>query len=80
MPNPNFTGNVPHRRCETCKFWRRLRETVAAGDCSVNSAVNVNYISYAEAQAGATDKPIQWVDRILTTDLSVCSNWDGKTE
>lgn len=34
MPNPNFTGSVPHRRCETCKHWRRLGSTSCAlGEC-----------------------------------------------
>ncbi len=31
VPNPDFTGNVPHRRCETCKWWERLVD--AMGEC-----------------------------------------------
>lgn len=36
MPNPNFTGTVPHRRCETCKLWLRIGNSgAAAGHCSL---------------------------------------------
>lgn len=24
MPNPDFTGTVPTRRCETCKYWNKM--------------------------------------------------------
>lgn len=33
MPNPNFTGTVPHRRCETCVHWDRHHESSRHGVC-----------------------------------------------
>ena len=64
MPNPNFSGNVPHKRCETCKFWYRAPQNpTAAFGCCTNVR---NLPRGVETPAGTA---------LCTTDLSVCSNW-----
>lgn len=67
MPNPLFTGDVPARRCETCKYWRQHR-IGAFGDCVFNESS----LGQAPLQReGAT----VFVPMTVTTDLTVCSNW-----
>lgn len=67
MPNPDFTGTVPSRRCETCEFWCGFTSVdghVGAGTCQQKNNQDRRYA------------PILTV----TTDLSVCSNWSRKEE
>lgn len=33
MPNPEFTGNVPAKRCETCKHWHAEINRWSWGEC-----------------------------------------------
>ena len=68
MPNPDFTGSVPHRRCETCVHWERFADGVTFGSCSKAA------YSLIEEQVTITS-----INPMPTTDLSVCSSWMGKT-
>lgn len=66
MPNPDFEGTVPSRRCETCKWWDWLPKS-AFGLCR-------NYEHRMPAsQTAAIQHPV-------TTDLTVCSNWERREE
>ena len=62
MPNPEFVGNVPSKRCETCRYWARFSSVgghVGAGTC---------------AEANNQDRRHEPI-LTVTTDLTVCSNW-----
>lgn len=77
MPNPNFTGNVPHRRCETCKSWDRPEHlNLAKGLCRANTHFETRPADSRMAGSPSVAHAVEF----WTTDLSVCSNWDGKTE
>ena len=66
MPNPEFAGNVPRMRCETCKSWSALGET-RFGFCT---AAVFNDPVQPLTTAQATQSYM-----VRTTDLTVCSNW-----
>lgn len=67
MANPEFHGNVPRQRCETCAHWERIKPTAYVGGCHNDGNI----------------EPIQdSVKRIFTftTDLNCCSGWKPKEE
>lgn len=61
MPNPEFTGTVPHRRCETCLYWVRS---------DVGNGLHV----WGECRYGLN--VVNGTSGRNTTDLAVCSNWE----
>lgn len=65
MANPEFHGAVPHRRCETCEHWVRVRPIAYVGGCH-------NDLNTEDASAS--------IRRVIafTTDLQVCSGWKPK--
>jgi len=65
MPNPDFTGDVPHRRCETCVHW--LRMSVSIGECDANTIKRV-----------LGDSMLVQRTPVYSLDLAVCSNWSAK--
>ena len=74
MPNPDFTGNVPHKRCDTCKSWNR----VIAGAADTH----FGQCEWVPNEHLRTDRqPIGYPGHlsVTTTDLTVCSNWTAKT-
>ena len=68
MPNPEFAGNVPRMRCETCKNWGRQELRPTFGTCMA-SLVQMKSVT------DPTMAPIEVADMQVTTDLTVCSNW-----
>lgn len=68
MPNPDFTGSVLVKRCETCPHWHRMAPLAALGSCSHPTH------RYAVLVSGSS------AGDAVTTDLSVCSNWQRKDE
>lgn len=65
MPNPDFTGDVPSRRCETCEYWSQW-PSLRWGACT--------------ASAATVQGTVVTATMVTTTDLTVCSNWDRKKE
>jgi hypothetical protein len=60
---------VPHRRCETCTNWVRVRATALVGGC------------HFDPNMEDWDHQSQ-IRRVIafTTDLSLCSGWKPKQE
>ena len=72
MPNPDFIGNVPHKRCETCKSWHQSKLFATRGLCGAPPHGGV----------GTADSDVNVIlemKAFFTTDLTVCSNWTAKT-
>jgi len=68
MPNPDFTGTVPARRCETCKSWHAW-PTKRWGSCDASSY-----------HMTCNNTTASMVSLAVTTDLTVCSDWTCKAE
>lgn len=68
MPNPDFIGNVPAKRCETCKSWLRW----GPRDGGLESRMGWCDKHFCHDGQG----PIQ----AHTTDLTACSDWNPKGE
>lgn len=73
MPNPNFTGTVPKRRCETCQHWTHFPST-RKGSCRVND----HHVAVQSAQFA--ELTVARVAELFTTDLTVCSDWTRKPD
>ena len=71
MPNPDFTGSVPHRRCETCKYWHQSKLRSVRGLCNLGA--------YGLSTADSDVNVILETQAFYTTDLTVCSNWTADT-
>ena len=73
MSNPDFIGDVPSKRCETCKDWTKAEGIEHGfGMCGVlktvlSLPVNKALLPVYEAH-------------FWTTDLAVCSNWTKKNQ
>ena len=70
MPNPDFTGTVSPRRCETCVHWHNPLPR-RWGLCK-NSVYHVYGIE--QPLGSAPKETIEY----YSTDLSVCSDWTRK--
>lgn len=75
MPNPDFTGTVPSRRCETCKSWNRMLFDGKPSQLGV-------CLFYPVGVPVSFEMPntIGVASVAPMTDLSVCSNWSRKEE
>lgn len=78
MPNPDFTGDVRARRCETCRQWNRIVAADAAelrvGVCEVLVEAMTRTLTTERPLSGAATPML-----VSTLDLAVCSDWTAKT-
>ena len=74
MPNPDFIGNMPPKRCETCKLWNRMlvnERPIALGVCTYPLAGTNAPVAF--------ERPLSLgVSLAVLPDLSVCSDWQPK--
>lgn len=68
MASADFHGPIPHRRCETCIHWVRVKPAAFVGGCHNDQNTDDDFTAS--------------IRRVIafTTDLQLCSGWKPKEE